>query len=277
MNHATWQTEARPPAVAGTFYPADPSKVTRMIDQWCAGAASEQGPWRAALIPHAGWIFSGRIAAEVLQRIHMPSTIVILCPKHRAGGAECAIAPWQRWAYPGGTLETNVPLAEQLAREVPGLQFDERPHRLEHAIEVQLPLLSRFAPDSQIVGISIGRIELPQCQNMAASLAHLLRDQPGDILLVISSDMNHFADDVENRRLDELALEALDQLDPERLYHTCRREQISMCGMLPAVIVLTALQRLDRLHRAVRVNYTTSAEASGDRSRVVGYAGMLFD
>ncbi|HEV7222228.1 MAG TPA: AmmeMemoRadiSam system protein B, partial [Pirellulales bacterium] len=92
----------------------------------------------------------------------------------------------------------------------------------------------------------------------------------------ISSDMNHFASDEENRRLDELALAALETLDPERLYETVTRQHISMCGLLPAVIVLETLRQLGQLHRAERVAYATSADAGGDRRRVVGYAGMLF-
>jgi len=96
------------------------------------------------------------------------------------------------------------------------------------------------------------------------------------VLLVISSDMNHFATDQENRRLDEMALAALDQLDPDHLFDVVHSNNISMCGLLPAVIVLKTLRKLDRLKSAQRVAYGTSADVSGDTSRVVGYAGMLF-
>ena len=277
MMQASSDLPARRAAVAGMFYPAEPAGIAQTLDQWCAEEEVERQAWRGALIPHAGWVYSGRIAAEVLSRIAMPSTIVVLCPKHRPGGAECAVAPWARWLFPGGSIATDVTLSRRLADEVPGFELDDRPHQSEHAIEVQLPLLARFAPNSQIVGITVGRVGLAQCQTMATGLAEVVRHQLNDVLLVVSSDMNHFADDAENRRLDELALHALDQLDPQQLYDTCHQHHISMCGMLPAFIVLTALQQLDALHRAVRVDYTTSADASGDTSRVVGYAGMLFD
>ncbi|MBM4093091.1 MAG: AmmeMemoRadiSam system protein B, partial [Planctomycetes bacterium] len=140
-----------------------------------------------------------------------------------------------------------------------------------------LPLLAHLAPQTRIVGITIGQTDLAQCGQIASAVADVLRDRLDSVHLLISSDMNHFASDVENRRLDELALQALDRLDPDLLFATCHQQRISMCGMLPAVIVLKTLQNLHALHRAVRVDYATSAEVSGDDRQVVGYAGMLFD
>ncbi|MFW6169621.1 MAG: AmmeMemoRadiSam system protein B [Planctomycetota bacterium] len=276
MTHSTCDLSDRSPAVAGMFYPGDPGSIEQTLEQWSGEAAVERRPWRAALVPHAGWLFSGRIAAAVFSRIQMPSTIVLLCPKHRPGGVECAIAPWKRWLFPGGSVETDVSLSQQLADAVPGLELDDRPHRHEHAIEVQLPMLAKFAPESKIVGITVGQIGWTQCEAIARDAAEVLRDRLDNVLLVVSSDLNHFADDAENRRLDELAMRALDQLDPRTLHETCRRHRITMCGMLPCVIVLLALQQLNALQRAVRVDYTTSAEATGDTNQVVGYAGMLF-
>ncbi len=276
MTSWTRNQESREPAVAGMFYPAQPRRIEQTLSEWLTSSSPSRETWGAALVPHAGWVYSGHIAAQVLSRIEMPATIVVLCPKHHAGGAECAVAPWSRWQFPGGSVEVDVALSKQLADEVPGLQLDDLPHRQEHAIEVQLPLLARLAPKSRIVGITIGRVGFHQCQTVAAGIASLLKDRLSEILWVISSDMNHFATDAENRRLDELALETLDQLDPEALYAVCHRHGISMCGLLPAVIVLSVLGQLGALHESRRVAYTTSAAISGDRQRVVGYAGMLF-
>ncbi len=276
MTSWTGEQESREPAVAGMFYPSESRRIEQTLDEWFASSSRSPESWRAALVPHAGWVYSGHIAAQVLSGIRMPETIIILCPKHHAGGAECAVAPWPYWLFPGGSVEADVALSRQLADEVPGLLLDDLPHRQEHAIEVQLPLLARLAPTSRIVAISIGRVDFARCQTMAAGLATLLKDRLRDILWVISSDMNHFAQDAENRRLDELALETLDQLNPESLYTICHQHRITMCGMLPAVIVLSTLQQLGALHEARRVAYATSAAISGDRQRVVGYAGMLF-
>jgi AmmeMemoRadiSam system protein B len=126
-----------------------------------------------------------------------------------------------------------------------------------------------------VVGIAIGAGDLPRCRAFAKQLAEVLRREPSMPLLVISSDMNHFATDEENRRLDEMAIAAMQTLDAERLYETVMRHQISMCGVLPAVIVMETLRELGRLRKCERVAYATSADVSGDTSRVVGYAGML--
>ena len=112
-------------------------------------------------------------------------------------------------------------------------------------------------------------------RQFAAGLAQVMRSLAVPPLLVISSDMNHFASDAENRRLDEIALAAMETLDPERLYETVTSRRISMCGMLPAVIVMETLRNLQQLKRSERVAYGTSGDVSGDLSRVVGYAGML--
>jgi AmmeMemoRadiSam system protein B len=266
----------REPAVAGTFYPADPRRIESALDEWLAAPLPVRAPWRAALVPHAGWVYSGRIAAKVLARVAIPSTVVVLCPKHHAGGVQCAVAPWGRWLYPGGSVEVDVELSTQLASEVPGFELDHVPHRQEHAVEVQLPLLARLAPASRLVAVTVGRIDLEQVHLCGAAIAEVVRDRLDSVLFVISSDMNHFAGDADTRRIDELALQALDALDPDRLYATCLHQRISMCGVLPAAIVLSALRSLNVLHRAERVDYATSGAVSGDMQRVVGYAGMLF-
>src|SRR5262249_17239475 len=113
-------------------------------------------------------------------------------------------------------------------------------------------------------------------RRFAEGLAGVLRERDELPLLLISSDMNHFATDAENRRLDAMALAALERRDPEALYRTVTEHSISMCGVLPAVIVLGTLRLLGKLKRAERVGYATTADVTGDTSRVVGYAGMLF-
>jgi AmmeMemoRadiSam system protein B len=132
-----------------------------------------------------------------------------------------------------------------------------------------------LAPHVRVVGITVGGGNLADLQRFGRQLAEALKDMPQRPLLVISSDINHFADELETRRLDRLALDALESLDPARLYATVRENHISMCGMYAAVVVMETLRHLDSLHRCELVGYATSAAASGDTQRVVGYAGML--
>jgi AmmeMemoRadiSam system protein B/AmmeMemoRadiSam system protein A len=265
----------RPPAVAGQFYPHDDGALTQMVEELLGEERTEER-WPAAMVPHAGLRFSGHIAAAVLRRLAIPQTVIVIGPKHTPHGVEWAVAPHRQWAIPGATLDADPDLARELAEAIPGLELDAAAHQQEHGIEVELPLLARLAPQVKVVGIALGQGDLADCRNFAKGLAAVLARRPDRPLLLISSDMNHFATDEENRRLDGLALEALGALDPQQVYRVVKRNHISMCGVLPAVIVLETLRRLGSLSKAERVGYATSADVTGDRSRVVGYAGMLF-
>jgi AmmeMemoRadiSam system protein B/AmmeMemoRadiSam system protein A len=278
------KNEVRYPSKAGSFYPGTPREIERTLARMFAdprflppdGPPRPQ-PWAAAMVPHAGWVYSGHLAAAVLQRVEIPAQVIVLCPKHCADGADWAVAPHRRWLFPGGEIAADPDLAHRLAAAVKGLHLDAASHWEEHAIEVQLPLLARLAPRARVTGIVVGRGVLDDLLKFAAQMAGVLKQLPRRPLLVVSSDMNHFADDAETRRLDRLALDAIETLDPRKVYETVHGRRISMCGAHPCVIVLETLRQLGALHRSELVGYATSAEANGMRDRVVGYAGMLFD
>jgi AmmeMemoRadiSam system protein B/AmmeMemoRadiSam system protein A len=267
--------DVRPPGVAGRFYPGDPAALGALVDQ-LLGEERGNERWPAAMVPHAGLTYSGQLAARVLRRLHIPRTVIVLGPKHTPYGMEWAVAPHKTWTIPGAKLAADPALAQRLVKAIPGLALDAAAHRQEHAVEVELPFLARLAPQTRVVGIAIGQGDLDGCLRFAQGLAEVVGAMEEPPLLLISSDMNHFADDAATRVLDELALGVLERLDPADVYETVTRNQISMCGVLPAVIVLETLRRLGRLTTAERVGYATSGDVSGDLSRVVGYAGMLF-
>jgi AmmeMemoRadiSam system radical SAM enzyme/AmmeMemoRadiSam system protein B/AmmeMemoRadiSam system protein A len=266
----------RPAAVAGSFYPDRLEDLDRVLDE-CLGDAPSDPPrwWPAAMVPHAGLRYSGRIAAAVLQQLVIPERVIILGPKHTRYGVPWAVAPHEAWTVPNGTLQADLELAERLADTIPDLEMDAAAHQQEHAIEVELPFLARLAPECRVTGIVLGGGDLGHCQAFATGLAQVIRELDKPPLLIISSDMNHYATDRENRRLDQIALDAIHQLDPAIVYHTVRDHNISMCGVLPAVTVMETLRQLDQLHDCRQVAYATSGDVSGERHRVVGYAGML--
>jgi AmmeMemoRadiSam system protein B/AmmeMemoRadiSam system protein A len=265
----------RPPGVAGRFYPADPAKLATLVDQLLGDERGHES-WPAAMVPHAGLVYSGQLAARTLRRLRLPRTVIVLGPKHTPQGMDWAVAPHETWSLPGVKVASDPELARRLVQAIPGLTLDAAAHQQEHGIEVELPFLARLAPQTKVVGIAIGHGDLPSCRRFAEGLAQVVGAMKEPPLLLISSDMNHFATDAETRVLDEMALRALEGLDPANVYETVTDNQISMCGVLPAVIVLETLRRLGRLTKAERVGYATSADVSGDTSRVVGYAGMLF-
>jgi AmmeMemoRadiSam system protein B/AmmeMemoRadiSam system protein A len=265
----------RPAGVAGQFYPDDPAQLAALIDDLLP-AERQAEAWPAALVPHAGLRFSGPVGAQVFRRLAIPPTVIVLGPKHTPLGVDWAVTPHETWALPGFNVAADVDLARRLADAIPGLALDALAHRQEHAVEVELPFIARIAPRAKVIGIAIGHGDLDSCRRFADGLATVLGACDPMPLLLISSDMNHFATDDENRRLDELALAALERLDPEEVYETVTDNHISMCGILPAVIVLETLKRLGGLTAAERVAYATSADVTGDKTRVVGYAGLLF-
>jgi AmmeMemoRadiSam system radical SAM enzyme/AmmeMemoRadiSam system protein B/AmmeMemoRadiSam system protein A len=267
----------RPAAVAGAFYPADPEQLARLVDDLLGEVPARPQPCAAVMLPHAGYRFSGRIAGQTLAQVEIPDRVIVIGPKHTPHGVDWAVAPHDVWQLPGGGLRSDPELARRLAAEITGLELDAEAHREEHGIEVELPFIHRLAPQAQVVGIVMGSGSLEACREFGRQLAEVIRTLPRTPLLVISSDMNHYATDAENRELDALALSALDTLDPAQLLRVVRRHHISMCGVLPAVVVLEALHALGRAQHLRHTGYATSADASGDTSRVVGYAGVIID
>ena len=235
----------------------------------------------AVLVPHAGWQYSGKLAAQTLKQVKIPRWGIIFAPQHRGtGGAEWAVAPHKTWLLPGKNVEANLPMTEKMIQAVDFFEFDAIPHAQEHSIEVLLPILARLAPETKISAVAMSMSSWDMIRQGAAQFAHFLISIPERPLLIISSDMNHFANDETTRRVDRIALDAIyrsaAEQNPERALQTIYEQQISMCGVVPAVFVMETLRLLGRLNSVEEVGYTTSAEASGDTSRVVGYAGLIF-
>lgn len=268
---------SREPAQAGKFYPAEDAARRSQVDGFFRRAAPAKRRALAVMVPHAGLRFSGQVAADVWRSVEVPRSVVIVSPKHTADGVNWAVSPFERWRLSGSvSFDGDPQLAQAIVERVPGMQFDAAAHEREHGIEVQLPILERAAPDANIVGVALHGGTWEEIEAAAEGLAEVVRACEEPPLLVISSDMNHFAHDEENRRLDRLALDALASGDPQRLLKTCREHQISMCGVIPAALIMATLHKLGQPFRVEEVAYATSAETGGDRSRVVGYAGTLF-
>lgn len=271
----------RQPARAGQFYPALPDDMNAVIDAHMAvGTASLDGvtpaPARAVMLPHAGWVFCGDVIGKTLARVRVPQTVIVIGPKHTPFGSTWSVPPHQRWNVPGSTVPIATDLIEKLIEHVPELDCEPEAHKLEHACEVLLPFLLRLRPDLRVLPIVMGNTSYEATTLMASALATLIAGLDPAPLLVISSDMNHFADDAQNRRLDRLALDAMLTADPRKLYDTCEDHQISMCGLLPAVTVMQALAKEKPVSLQL-VDYTTSAAVTGDTSRVVGYVGVVIN
>jgi hypothetical protein len=178
------------------------------------------------------------------------------------------------WEVPTGAFDIDAPLAGAIMKDCPLFTSDATAHRFEHSIEVQLPFIARFSPHSRIVPVAVMDASLEDCRRAGLAVAHAVLSAGKTVTIIASSDMSHYVSDEVARKKDTLANEKILALDPEGLYNVVKQERISMCGVLPTTVMLFAAIQLGA--RSARlVNYTTSAQTSGDYDRVVGYSGIV--
>jgi MEMO1 family protein len=266
----------RLPAVAGRFYPSDPAELTALIRKHVVSDPGK-APVRvsACLVPHAGYVYSGHVAGAVLTRIVLPGKVIILGVRHYPRGEPAAILSSGAWRTPLGDARVDESLAEALKQACPQLREDSVAHSTEHSLEVQLPFLQVLAPDFTFVPVALGTLQFDSLVSVGEGIARVLEASKENVLLLTTSDLNHYEDDATTRIKDRKAIEELLALQPRGLYDTCRKHEISMCGLGPATAMLTALNALGAKNSEL-VKYATSADVSGDRAAVVGYAGVIF-
>lgn len=263
----------REPAVAGRFYPADPAVLRQDLNSYLS-PPNERVTAIGCMAPHAGYIYSGSVAGAVFSRVKIPARCIVLCPNHTGRGHPLALMSEGTWKTPLGTVPIDFDLAGELASAFPALTEDSAAHKFEHAIEVELPFLQVLQPDAKFVPIAIGTGQLVLLVKLGEAIAGVVQSRQQPVLVIASSDMNHYEDDATTRIKDRKAIDKILALDAEGLYETVIRESISMCGFGPAVTMLTAARKLGA-KQAELVQYATSGDTSGDRDMVVGYAGIV--
>jgi MEMO1 family protein len=270
-------TRLRHAAVAGRFYPGDRGDLREEAQAYLSQLnPAKQTPVRAigCIAPHAGYMYSGHVAGAVFASVEVPKRCIVLCPNHTGIGAGLSIMCEGEWETPLGEVPIDAELARALQRRFPTLQEDSAAHRSEHAIEVELPFLQLRQPQLQFVPVAIGTGRLDVLEALGTTVAEVIREQKDAILIVASSDMNHYESDVVTRVKDQQALERILTLDPRGLLDVVTQQKISMCGYGSAVAMLTAARQLGATSGEL-VKYATSGDVSGDRERVVGYAGVV--
>ena len=263
----------RLPAVAGRFYPRARQVLLDDVSSYLS-ASEEPKAALGCIAPHAGYIYSGSVAGAVYANLDVPRRCIILCPNHTGRGRPLAIMSQGGWETPLGTVQIDSSLADTLKQQFPLLSEDADAHRSEHAIEVQLPFLQQKQPHLTFVPVALGTGHFETLENLGEALAEVLKAQDEPVLIVASSDMNHYESDGITRVKDHKAIERILALDPPGLYYVVMKEQVSMCGFGPAIVMLTAAKRLGATS-AELIKYATSGDVSGDRHMVVGYAGVV--
>jgi len=266
-------TAIRHPAVAGRFYPRERARLAADLRSYLpAGAAA--APAMGCIAPHAGYVYSGAVAGAVYAAIDVPLRCIVLCPNHTGVGFPLSIMSSGTWETPLGTAEIDSALAQALKAQFPMLTEDTSAHRAEHAIELQLPFLQVRNPRVVFVPIALGTGQYETLEALGNAVAAVVESQPEPVLMVASSDMNHYENDRTTRAKDQKAIERILALDARGLFDVVMRHDISMCGFGPAVAMLTAAKKLGAAS-AELIRYATSGDVSGERNMVVGYAGVV--
>jgi MEMO1 family protein len=265
-------TTVRHPAVAGRFYPRDRAALLAEVETY---EAPVQQPIRAlgCVAPHAGYMYSGHVAGAVYARLDIPRRCILMCPNHTGMGMPLSIMSTGEWETPLGAVPIDTELASRLKERFPLLSEDAEAHRSEHGAEVQLPFLQARHSHLRFVPIALGTSQFDALAKLGEALAEVVAAQQEPVLIIASSDMNHYESDHITRIKDHKAIERILALDARGLYDVVMNEDISMCGFGPTVAMLTATRKLGATS-AELIKYATSGDVSGDRKMVVGYAGV---
>lgn len=263
----------RPPAVAGQFYQGTASKLTQQVRQYINTNAVKEHAI-GILSPHAGLIYSGSVAGEVYSAIEFPKTFVLIGPNHTGLGQKVSMMASGEWEIPTGIFSIDEKLSNKIASNTPLISKDAQAHTFEHSLEVQLPFIAYFSVAPKIVPIAVMSASLEECRLLGQGIAKSIKELNYPVVIAASSDMSHYVPDDVARQKDKKAIEMIKTLNPEGLYEVVARERISMCGYLPATVMLFAAKALGAIE-AKLIKYATSGEVSGDYEQVVGYAGMI--
>jgi MEMO1 family protein len=275
----------RKPAVAGYFYPAEPSVLRAAMERLLAPPVDTQ-PVKAVVSPHAGIQYSGAVAGAVYAYLRVPEVFLLLGPNHAGLGPPMALMTEGEWETPLGTVSIDDELAAALIEAAPRIQEDSVAHAREHALEVQLPFLQAIGTAFRIVPLLLGLLSYDVCAELGHAIARTVHGTGRSVVIIASTDMTHCGRSYRHLppagmtahafacQEDRYAVERIVALDPLGLYRVVRERNITMCGFIPTTVALLACQELGATS-ATLVRYTTSGEVSGDRDTAVGYAGVL--
>ncbi len=269
--------QIKQPGVAGTFYPAESSVLKRDVDRYLSGVRSTKGGARpvALIVPHAGYEYSGAIAAEAYARLKgkLVSTVILIGPSHHVPFNGAVIYPGEGMGTPLGVVPIAVKTARSLVHEHEQVRLDAAPFAREHSLEVQLPFIQRaFGAKVQVVPILVGTPTRDSLTALSRDLGRLLRADP-HALLVISTDLSHYHNQASAQRMDRGMIDAVERLSTNDLERLVQSGAGEMCGIWPTVYGIAAARGAGASH-GLLYRAGTSGDVNGDKQRVVGYAAM---
>ncbi|SMC25832.1 hypothetical protein SAMN02746041_02443 [Desulfacinum hydrothermale DSM 13146] len=266
--------QVRPPILAGTWYPGDPATLQSTVAHYLSSAAPQGLPEKAALraliAPHAGYRYSGATAAYAYQllKAHPAETVVVMAPSHRVPFQGFSVYDRGSYQTPLGRIPLDLAMIDALKDRLSDLRCVQAAHRVEHSIEVQLPFLQTVVPGFRLVPVLVGKVDFDDCVRMARALASIRKER--SFVVIASTDLSHYHSDADARVLDRRLIDRVRNMDSQGLWEDLSQSRCEACGGAALVTALLYAGRFPKA-RASILHYATSADTTGDRSRVVGY------
>ena len=266
----------RKPSVAGAFYPADKNELGRTIDRYLDQAALPalpEGRVVALIVPHAGYPYSASVAAAAYKALHEGEfeTVVLVGPCHRMFFPGASVWKQGVWRTPLGDVPVDQKLASAIAAEEPSFNFSQEAHIGEHSLEVQIPFLQRTLKNFKIVPILVSNASPENTQRLAQAIAKNCRGK--NVLLIASTDMSHYYPYDVSEKMDALALNLIAKKDADALWEKTNDQETELCGIAATMTVLKAVGELGET-KVQLLKHANSGDATGDKSRVVGYGAL---
>ncbi|MCE8424854.1 MAG: MEMO1 family protein [Candidatus Methanoperedens sp.] len=263
----------RTPAFSGQFYPSSKKDLIREISRCFAGVPIKERAVMGAVVPHAGYIYSGNTAAHVYSSLPRADTFILLGPNHTGYGSPISVSS-EKWSTPLGDVNVDADFIKALPKRI--IDLDDTAHRYEHSLEVQLPFLQHRFTDFKIVPVCLGMQEEETAVEVGLELAEAVRNVDRKFVIMASSDFTHFKPDKVARENDTYYIKAILDLDVPELYRRLYERSASVCGYGPIATMLTAVKALGAKNASL-LKYSTSGDTTGDISSVVGYAGIIVE
>lgn len=265
----------RQPTVAGQFYPSSQSTLLKQLANLIDDKVKKRDII-ACILPHAGYIYSGYVAGQTVSRINIKEKVLMLGPNHTGLGSEFSIMSQGKWVSPLGEVQIDMELARTILGHCSYLKEDASAHLNEHSLEVELPFLQYIRKDFKIVPISFLSNDVAVLKEIGENIASVIENAKlnNSVMMLASSDMTHYEPQAQAKKKDNEAIQAILELNEDKLVEKIHKFDITMCGYAPIISMLSYAKKLGA-KRAELVSYQTSGDATEDYSSVVGYAGII--
>ncbi len=258
----------REPVAAGRFYPAEPKRLEKEVNALFFRETRRPAA-EAAICPHAGYPFSGRLAAKSIFSLKKSDSVVLLGTSHSGLGKPFSVSEASHWKTPLGLMEIDSRLADNIV-DCTGAEFDELGHEGEHSIEVQLPFFQCLHQKMKIVPITVVESGLSELLEFGKKLAKCIENAA----VIASGDFSHYVPLKTARERDLEAIKFIKGLEAEKFHSVVKEKRLSICGVSPFTALLQYCR--EKGLEGKLLEYSTSAETTKDKCAVVGYASIVF-